>query len=265
MGFGKRLHTLWRLKAGVIACVALAGLVSVWSIYKISLSPPALSARSWDMATASSHVVIDTPNSALLDLRQNTYDLQSLTNRGVLLGNVVASAPVRQAIAARAHVPVELLEIDAPLTPAQPRPASGEGGDPKTSDIAKSTNQYRLNIEAAPTVPLLDFVAQAPTAASAAAIANAAVAELKAYIARLAVTQQTPTAEQIHVVELGKAKGTVINASIHWQVPLVAFLLTLGASCASLIFFTRVGRGWQAAARSDRLGEPLEAQPLPGR
>jgi hypothetical protein len=265
MGFGKRLHTLWRLKAGVIASIMLALLVSVWSVYKISLSPFGLSARSWDMATASSHVVIDTPTSALLDLRQDTYSLQSLTNRGVLLGNVMASAPVRQAIAARAHVPIERLEIDAPLTPQQPRPAPEEGKEPKTSDIAQSTDEYRLNIQAAPTVPLLDFIAQAPTAESAAALANAASAELKAYLTRLAASQQTPASEQIRVVELGRAKGTVINASIHWQVPLVAFLLTLGASCATLIFLQRVRLGWKDAARSERTVDPLEAQPLHGR
>jgi hypothetical protein len=265
MGFGIRLRTLWRLKAGVMASIALALLVSVWSVYNISLAPPGLTARSWDMATASSHVVIDTPTSALLDLRQDTYSLQSLTNRGVLLGNVMASSPVRQAIAARAKVPIELLEVDAPLTPQQPRPPAEEGKQPKTSDIAASTNQYRLAIQAAPTVPLLDFIAQAPTAKSAAALANAAAEELKAYLARLATTQQTPAAEQIRVVVLGRAKGTVINASIHWQVPLVAFLLTLGASCATLIFLARVRRGWQLATIAERTGEPLEAGTLPGR
>lgn len=258
-----RLRMLWRLKLGVVASVALATVAAVLSVSTVSLAPPKLTARSWDMATASSHVVIDTPTSALVDLRQDTYSLESLTNRGALLGNVMASAPVRQAIAARAKVPIELLEIDAPLTPQQPRPPADEGTQPKTSDIAASTNQYRLAIQAAPSVPLLDFVAQAPTPQSAAALANAATAELKAYLARLAAKQQIPPREQIRVVELGRAEGTVINAGIHWQVALVAFVLTLGASFATLIFLARVRRGWELAARSERGTEPLEAHAAP--
>jgi hypothetical protein len=265
MGFGARLRELWHIRGWVALCLVLALAAAVWSVANISLFPPSLSSRSLKLATATTQVVVDTPKSTLVDTRQDTYSLDALTNRAVLLGNVMASAPVRQAIAARAHVPIERLEIDAPLTPQQPRPAPEEGKEPKTSDIAKSTDAYRLNIQAAPTVPLLDFIAQAPTAESAAALANAASVELKAYLARLAASQQTPASEQIRVVELGKAKGTVINSSIHWQVPLVAFLLTLGASCATLIFLDRVRRGWKLAALSDRSREPLEAQPLHGR
>ena len=46
------------------------------------------------MASAATHVVVDTPTSTLLDLRQNTYSLEALTSRAVLLGNVIANGEV---------------------------------------------------------------------------------------------------------------------------------------------------------------------------
>ena len=56
-------------------------IVAVWSVAKISLLPPRLTPRALEMATATTHVVVDTPKSTVLDLRQNTDDLQALTER----------------------------------------------------------------------------------------------------------------------------------------------------------------------------------------
>ena len=61
-----------------------------------------------------------------------------------------------------------------------------------TSDILKSTDQYRINLKANATVPMLDIYAQTPTAESAAALANAAVDELKAYLQHARDDRRTP-------------------------------------------------------------------------
>src|SRR4051812_41275128 len=98
MGIGIRMRELWRLKISVIVCVLLAVFAAVWSVQKISLSPFSLTPRSFEMATATTHLVVDTPTSVLLDLRQDTYSLSGLRNRAVLLGNVLASTQVQQRI-----------------------------------------------------------------------------------------------------------------------------------------------------------------------
>src|SRR4051812_48635946 len=157
-------------------------LASVWSVEKISLAPPSLTPRSLEMATASTHVVIDTPKSTLLDLRQDTYSLDGLKNRAVLLGNVLASTSVQQSIANRAHVPAAILRVQAPLTREQPAPPVNSENARHTSDLLKSSDQYRLNIQANPTVPMLDIYAQTPTKESAEALANAAAQELQTYL-----------------------------------------------------------------------------------
>lgn len=245
MGFGIRLRQLWRLKLGVGISLVLALLLSLWSVEKISLSPFGLTPRSPQIATANTNVIVDAPESALLDLRRDTYDMTGLRNRAVLLGNVIASTEVQQRIANRVGIPLDRLRVQAPLTPEQPAPQIGTVNERKTSDILKSTDEYRLRVQSSRTVPMLDIFAQARSAKDAAALANGAVEELKRYLAEFAAQQKTPPEAQIRLVVLGEATGAVINPNIAWQVAFLAFVLTFAASCGTLIFISRVHRGWR--------------------
>ncbi len=257
MGLGKRLWTLWGLRPFVVVSALLAGLVAVWSVAAISLSPLRLTPRALEMATGATHVVVDTPHSSILDLRQNTYSLEALTQRAVLLGNVMANGRVREAIAERAGVPVETLQVSAPLTPKQPRAQVGSANTKHTSDIFKSTDQYRISIQANPTVPVLDIYSQAPTAHSAALLADASVSALSEYLVALAATQHIPPKDQIRLLQLGHARANVINKGIDWQVAFLAFVLSFSLACATAIFFSRVRRGWQTARLAEQQQVPV--------
>jgi hypothetical protein len=252
MSFGIRLRRLWQLRAGVAAALAIALFVAVWSVWKVSLAPPGLTPRSLEMATASTHVVVDTPRSSILDLRQNTYGLEALTNRTVLLGNVMANGPVRDSIARRADVPPEVLEISAHVTPKQPQARASSASQRHTSDILESNDQYRLSIQANPTVPVLDIYAQAPAAGEAELLANSAVESLQTYLDDLAATERTPESKQIQLVQLGRARGEIVNEGIRWQVGLLAFVLTFAVACATVTFLARVRRGWRLASLDER-------------
>jgi hypothetical protein len=253
MGTGIRVRKLWELKLGVAVCAALALVAALWSLYRISLFPPELTPRSLEMATASTQVVVDTPRSAILDLRRDTYSLDGLTNRAVLLGNVMASPSVRESIAVRAGVPVDALRIAPPLTPDQPRASVQEDSQRRTTDILKTSDEYRLLVRANPSAPVLYIVAQTPTAKSAGDLANAAVDALRGYVTDLAKVERTPLNEQVRLVQLGQAKGTVINEGVAWEISILAFLLTFAASCATLIFLSRISEGWRFAAVSERM------------
>lgn len=251
MGIGIRLRTLWRLRLGVVLSLAVALLAAVWSVRDISLSPPSLTPRSLQIATASSHVVVDTPKSTLLDLRQDTYSLDGLKSRAVLLGNVIASAAVRQSIAAKVGVPVEALRIQPPLTQDQPAPPVDSENARHTGDILKTSSEYRLDIQANPTVPMLDVYAQTPDAASAAGLVNAAVDELRAYIGHLAAADRTPAESQIRLVQLGRANGVVVNPGVDWKVAVLVFVLVFAICSATVVFVARVRAGWRLAALAD--------------
>jgi hypothetical protein len=252
VGIGIRLRKLWHLKLGVVVSFALALLAGVWSIEKISLSPPGLTPRSLEMATASTHILVDTETSALVDLRQDTYSVEGLNNRVVVLGNIIASPEVQEKIARRANVPAERLRIQAPLTSQAPAPPVDSENARRTSDIFKSTDQYLIDLKANPSVPMLDIYAQTPSAESAAALANAAVDELNAYLEKVMARQTTPLRYQIRPVQLGRATGVVINEGARWQLAFLAFVLTLAISCATVIFLARVRAGWRQAALSER-------------
>lgn len=252
MRLGQRIWTLWKLKTWVAVSAVIALLVAIWSVANISLAPPGLTPRALEMATGTTHIVVDTPRSSVLDLRQNTYDFEALTQRAVLLGNVMANGPVRAAIAKRAGVPVNDLEVAPPLTPQQPRATVGSANQPSVTDIVKSTNQYRLSIEANPTVPVLDIYAQAPTASSAATLANAAVDGLRQYLSSLAAIQHIPSGDRIRILQLGSATGEVINNGVYWQVGLLVFVLTFAAACGTTIILSRIRRGWRMAALSEQ-------------
>jgi hypothetical protein len=239
------MRLTWGVRTTVAVSTAVALLVAIWSVEKVSLFPPGLAPRSLEMAAASSEVLVDTPRSALVDLRQDTYQLSALTNRAVLVGNVMASAQVRESIARRANVPAEQLRVEPPLTPKQPRVIAENGNGKGTGDILKLNDQYRLAIRANPTVPILQIYSQAPTAESAEALTNAAVAAMQTHLARLAGTDQTPMDEQIRLVQLGKAHGGVINSGIEWQVAILAFILAFAAAFGAIMFLGQTVTRWR--------------------
>ena len=250
MRLGMHLRELSRLKAGLAASFVLAVVAATLSVANVSLLPPRVEPRSVEIASAFTQVVVDTPKSAILDLRQPTDDILALKNRSVIVGNVMASPPVRAYIARRAGVPSEVLQVVSPRTPAQPRARETIGKKKGPKDLVASTDQYRLDIQANPTVPILDVYAQAPTAEAAARVANATADGLRDYLRDLAAKERTPAAAQIRLRQLGRATGTVLNEGMNVQLAGLTFLLVFSLSCGATLFLGRVRRGWHVAEAS---------------
>jgi hypothetical protein len=263
MELGRHLRELTRLRVGVVICVLVATFAALSVNYKISLLPPGLHQRSLTMAAASTEVLIDTPTSVVLDLRQNTGDMDALTNRSVLIGNVMASTPVRAYIGRRIGQPGDAIQATTPRTPNSPRPFQTAENRKRTTDLLASTDQYRLNIVSDPTVPVLTIYAQAPSARAAGELANAAVDGLRDYLGQVGRSQRIPDAAQIRVAQLGRARGTVINGGVGVQATMLAFLFFFAVAAAATIFVARVRRGFRLAEEHDnevgRLdgGEPV--------
>jgi hypothetical protein len=247
MRFGRHLRELWEHRLGLVASVLIASLAALWSVGKVTVFPPSVKPRVLQMAAASTRALVDSPKSAVLDLKVPTTNLQGMTNRGVLVGNMIASAPVRAYIARRAHVPTELLQVAGPVTPDFPRPLA-TSGKRSTKDILKSPNQYRLSVQANPTVPILDIYAQAPTADAARALANGAVQGMEDYLRDLANAQHIAVDQRVHLEQLGHADGGVINPDVSVKLAVLSFLLVFAASSAMVLALTRVRRGWQVEA-----------------
>jgi hypothetical protein len=254
MQLGRHLRELWRLRIGLVASVLVALFAAVWSVGQVGLFPPSVKPRTLEMAAASTSVLVDTPKSEVLDLSVNTYDFRGFTNRALLVGNIMASPPVRVYIARRAHVPADRLQVASPVTPDFPRPLASDGAK-HSSDILKSPDQYRLSIQSNPTVPVVDIYAEAPSAQLAQQLANGAVDGMKDYLRDVGAAQAIPADERVQLQQLGRAKGGVLDPGVSLKVALLSFLLVFAAASAATLFLARVRRGWVTEAERDRLTE----------
>jgi hypothetical protein len=266
---GIHLRELSRHKTGLVLAILLSLFASLWSVQKVSLLPPKLSARELEMGTASTHMLVDTPKSTAVNAKAKATALSALTARANLLGNIIVSPPVREFIARRAHILPEQIQAVGPLTPDVPRALPEPGHEKRTSDILRSTDQYRLDVQVQPTAPIVDIYAQAPNAKAAQELANAAVDGLRDYLTAVAGSQQIQPDDQVKLMQLGRARGAVINKGVRVQVALLSFFLVFGASAAAVLFVARVRRGGQRAAAAEAAevaglddGEPEPAREL---
>ncbi len=259
MQLGRHLRELSRLRLGLAISVVLAILAGLWSVDKISLSPLGLKPRSLQMAAASTRALVDAPKSSILDQSVNVYDLQSLTNRALLIGNVMASPPVHGDIARRAGVPSARLKVLAPITVDFPRQLSTDI-HPKGTDILESPEQYRISIQVNPTVPVIDIYTQAPTTAEANRLATGAILGMQDYLRALGRSQHVKPSLQVRLVQLGAPRGGLLNRGVAVE----GRALVVGACVPDLVrrgrrdlpHAPRVGRGRpRRCARAERLIE----------
>jgi hypothetical protein len=241
---GAYLRELWGMKLGLLVAVVVGLLAATRVFYAISIVPLKLERSSIDVASASTRVLVDTPRSALVDLRQTTYDLTSLTNRGVLVGNVMASPPVREFIAHRAGVQARRITVKPPQTPDQPRPLAGSDSEASIADLVAPPDQLRLAIEASPTSPVLDIRAEASDPAVARRLAEAAVTGTEDYLKAVANAEKTPASSRVGLIQLGRATTGVINGGAQRSVAVLAFFVGFGLTCIAVLFIARVRRGW---------------------
>ncbi len=245
MELGRHLRELCANRIAPAICLALAVFAAVSVVYRVSLLPPGLESRAIETASAKTEVLVEGPVSTVLDLRMGASDIEGMTNRAVLIGNVMVSPPVLRYIGERAGVPPDSIQAQAPLTPDFPRPLVTQDEGPKTSDLLRSTDQYRLNIQTDPAVPVITIYAQAPTAPGAETLANGAVTGLRDYLADAAASSATPSANRVTLTQLGRASGEVINGGVRTQLAALAFLIVLALASATAIFLGRVRRAWQ--------------------
>jgi len=246
------MRELWSHKIGLTLTVIAAVLAATLVLFKVSLAPPSLESRALGLSAASTQVVVDTPESSLTNLRESTYSLESQTNRALLLGDVMASIPVREHIAERAGIEVGQLAVAGPVTPEEPRVIADPGDQPKTTDILKSPEEYRVSITANPTVPILDIEAEAPTPEAAARLADAAVGGLRDYVEEVSAAGHTPEKAQVVIRQLGHATGSPVNGWVKPEFALLAFFLVFLLGSSITLYVGRMRRGWDAGPEPRR-------------
>jgi hypothetical protein len=244
MTLGMRLYELWRLRVGLIVSLVIALFASVLTSYRVSLFPPGVHPKAMAMAEASTQILVDNPKSVLLDLSVGTVQLDQMTQRALVLGNIITSAPVRDDIARRVHLPARVIQISGPLTPQYPRPIANDPQDQRsTTDLLRSNNQYRINVNANPTVPILDIYTEASSPKTAENLANAAVAGLRDYLSGVAGVNGA--AEETRLDQLGRAQAGSVTGSVNGEVAGLVFFFVFVFSSIGALVVARMIRGWR--------------------
>ena len=72
------LRELWRLRYLVFLGAILAVAIALMTAYRVSLAPPKLESRQYHVGVASARMLIDTPDSQVVDLNPKGADAPEL-------------------------------------------------------------------------------------------------------------------------------------------------------------------------------------------
>jgi hypothetical protein len=245
MELARTLRTLWERRRLVAVGVAVAALAALLSVYRIGIFPPSLQARTNVFASASSQILVDTPASAFADL---SYDLEALDTRAGVFARFLASPAAVQLIAQRANLPYDAIEARGPFELNVPEVQQAPTAEKRSSQIIGEGALYRLRFENNPSLPIVSVFAQAPHEDEAVALATAAPAALRDYIAGIQERQHTPPAQRVEIRQLGRATGAVVNKGANLQIATLVFVIVLGGWCMLLIPARTIARGWREPA-----------------
>ncbi|HJZ35797.1 MAG TPA: hypothetical protein VJ204_05935, partial [Solirubrobacterales bacterium] len=189
-----------RLLAFAALSFLVALLAAIASISKISLSPPSLGMRDLERGAATSRVLVDLPEQERGHVSEPQFE--AMSKRASLIANLLASPPVLHRIAADLGVSTAEVTAETEVTEGVPLALVEPNEEKRANEILVSHDGYRLDIQANPSLPIIDIYAQAPTPAAAAELANAVAPAGNVYTDLLANRDDFPAANRVQLKHL---------------------------------------------------------------
>ncbi len=255
----KILRELSRRKAMVALVLVFALVVGLLLAFKPGLPPKS---RQYEVSLASSDILLDTRESQVVTVGGHGPDLTTLAARANLLGNLMIGGPLKEAIARKAGIPVDMLAVVPPAnvnTPGvepQPveSPAAREQSDADRTVLTLSTEEA---------LPIIHVTAQAPDQATARALTEATVGELKTYLGSVAAFQKIPAAHQLVAREFGAPVVETMTRGLPRSYALAAALGLALIGCSLIIGGAWFVRSWRQIVAAEEAGHP-ESTHRPG-
>jgi hypothetical protein len=235
----RRLLVALGLVLGLVCGIAIA--------YHVTLGlPPKLDKRQYTVGLASAEVLVDSPNSQVIDLgagRVHT-DVGALTTRARLLANLMATSPLKDQIARAAKIDPRTFVADTPsLGPSvKAAPIDAPAAGPRTNRMTVYYNE---------TLPIITATAQASSEDVAARIASSAVGELDRYLGSVAAQDKVPDARRLVVEPLGPALHGTAQRGRSRVLAGFAALLVLLLWCGGIVLTANFARRWRQAAAEE--------------
>lgn len=243
------LRALWRHRTIIVVFAIVSALIGGLIAYKPSLPPHS---RKYHLGAAHLQILVDTPASQVVEV--SPKGSETLGDRASLLANLMTQGEVKAAIAKRAGLrPGQLLAVsDAAIEPKNVTPAQ-----------LSSPGIYllRTNVvsnDAGNQLPIVEVDAQAPTAARAAVLANAAEAGLRDYLDTKAALEKVTDARRLRVRGLGAALPHDVARGPGKLLAVFATLFVFGTLCGGFLLTLALARGWLLAKRDEDLGVLIE-------
>jgi hypothetical protein len=159
---------------------------------------------------ATVQLVVDSPQSALADLKQDPLPLVS---RAQVFAQLMSSSAVLDAIAKAAGVPASDVTAEGPYSGAGqpldvPTPSEARGVQLIATNIP-----YHFTFVPDTNIPLITASVQGPTPARAGKLANAVYPGIKAWLGTLQSSGDVPISTRVTLRQLGDAQAGTVNAS----------------------------------------------------
>jgi hypothetical protein len=236
------LREVWQHKIALATVIVVALLVAA-RVYGFGLVPP--SGLKATAGEATARVLVDTPESTAVDLRQSTYDLEELNSRAKLVGNAIGTGEVRELIGEKVGVSPADISLQTPLTTEYAE---------KDGVLAEPTSPYRLDVQADPTVPVIDIVGAAPTEEEARALVEATTSSLVSYVAGLPKGEDSGKEVRLVPRPLGEVESRPLTQPGKGFSAFLAFLVILMIGSATVVFVSRQRREYRRASEAMRGG-----------
>ncbi|HEX4308138.1 MAG TPA: hypothetical protein VHZ54_19030 [Solirubrobacterales bacterium] len=238
----RNLKMLWRRRRLVALGGVVALIAAILSVYTVSIFPPSLTSRTNVFATASSQILVDTPDSSFADL---SYELEPLETRAAVFARFLANPAAMELVSQQSGIPAYDIEAQGPYEQNLPLNQQQPTAEQRSTQIIGEGALYRLRLENNPDLPIISVFAQAPTEKQAKALAAAAPAALRVYVKRLQEQQHTPKRDRVEIRPLGHATGGVVNAGANREIALLVFFVVFVGWCLLMIPANTIIGGWR--------------------
>jgi hypothetical protein len=229
--------------------------------------------RQYQVSLASADILIDTRESQVAAVGAKGPDLTTLAGRANLIGNLMTSGPLKDAIAKRAGIAPELLAVVPPANVNTPGVTPAPVKTPASAGIP-DVDATILNLTVDETLPILHVIAQAPDEGTARRLSSSTVVELRRYLGSVAAAQNIPAAHQLVVRQFGPPLAQTATRGLPRRYALIAMIVLSLLGCGAIVggsWFVRSwrqieaaeGRGHEESDEAVGLSEPSGPAPQP--
>jgi hypothetical protein len=257
----KILREVWSRKGLLAIVLGVSVLIGLLLAYSPGIPPKS---RQYQVAVATSSILVDTSNSQVVDVGGRGPDLPTLASRANLLGNLMTVGPLENAIAKSAGVAPADLVVVPPANAETPGVAPTPVGTSQGRKVPDAEATI-LTLSTDDTLPILHLVAQAPDPATAGKLSAATLVQLRKYLGSVAATQDIPAAHQLVVRQFGTSLVGTTTRGLPRSLALAATIILALLGCGAIVGGSWFIRSWRQIEEAERNAPDAGHSPVEAR